>query len=304
MKTQKLQFGILTLLMFTFVGAINYAQSQQVVILKGNEAKPAGGSITADDTQSTAMLVRYVGTNAGGGEVAVAAGGDITFTVAAGTDTTFECPVVAGLGGIIDVSDVACDTLGEVCDAVNGVNGAGGSTAAAPSDFRCVILDGLRSDSSNDSLLTTSALTADAKAGRPLFWDADVINLAVSLALVPQAARSIEFYLGPSPGYALRPFPFKNSRTYMDFAWEDTSTCTGADTFRVAAANDYTFGSETEVNVYGPIATNTTTPVTFTLPQGGVFGEFGAKLVARERCATTFVGGLLAISAYQVPLSQ
>jgi hypothetical protein len=114
-------------------------------------------------------------------------------------------------------------------------------------------------------------------------------------------ARAIDFYLGPGPAYSLKPKPFANTRTFVDFAWEDTGTCTGADTFRIVALNDYSFGSETEQIVYGPIATNTTTPVTFTLPQGGIFGKFGAKLVAREACASSFAAGLLAISGYSIP---
>jgi hypothetical protein len=292
---------IFALLMVATLGSFAYAQ--QVIITKASSAVPVGGSITADDTQSTAVLIRYIGTNAGGGEVAVAAAGQISLTVATVADTSVECPVSGGLGGIIDTTNAGCNTLGEVCDAINGVNGAGGATAAAPSNFRCVILDGLRGDSSDNSLFAFTIVPADAKAGLPIFWDADSVHLSASLALVPPEARSIDFYLGPAPAYALKPFPFKNTRTFADFAWEDSSTCTGADTFRITAANDYTYGAETPVNVYGPIATNTTTPVTFTLPQGGVFGKYGAKLVARETCATTFAGGLLAVSAYQVPLA-
>jgi hypothetical protein len=251
------------------------------------------------------MLVRYVGTNAAGGSVAVAAGGQLTFTVGGGADTTFECPVSGGLGGIIDVTNAACDTLGEVCDAINGVNGAGGGSppgsATGATDFRCVILDGQRSDSSNNTLLATGTLTANAREGRKVFWaSADIKN--TQLALVPPEARSIAFYLGPAPTYVLRPKPFANTRTNVDFAWEDTGTCTGADTFSIVSLDNYDFGSETSGYVYGPIATNTTTPVTLTLPQGGVFGNFGAKLVAREACASSFAAGLLAISSYQIPL--
>jgi hypothetical protein len=252
--------------------------------------------------------VRYVGTSSGGGEVAVDAGtGDLTFTVNTAADTTFECPVSGGLGGVIDVSNAACDTLGEVCDAINGVNGAGGGSppgsASGATDFRCVILDGLRSDSSNDTLTTIGATTADAKNGLALTFDSDVA-LHSSRAIVPAEARSIGFYLNPGPSYTLKPYPFANTRGNVDFAWEDTSTCTGADTFRIVGENNYTFSGETVVNLYGPIATNTTTPVTLTLPQGGVFGEFGSKLVAREACASSFAGGLLAVSGYVTPNSR
>lgn len=162
-------------------------------------------------------------------------------------------------------------------------------------------MDGLRSDSTGTVLLTMVDTLANAKDGLPLYWDSST-RLKTTRAVLPPEARKIGFYLGPSAGgYQLRPFPFKNTRTYVTWAWEDTSTCTGADTFRVVAANDYTPTSETEQILYGPLATNTTTPVEFSnLSHSPVFSQFGAKVLAREGCASSYAGGLLSVAGYQI----
>ena len=294
---------IFALLMVATLGSLAYAQ--KVVVLTSDDAKPVGGTYTADDTV-VAALVRYVGTNAGGGEVAVDAGtGDLTFTVATVADSTFECPVVTTLAGVIDVSDAACNTMGEVCDAINGLNGRGGATAAAPSDFRCVLINALRSDLSTDTLVDFTIATADSADGLALPFDTTtafaVTSGGGSLAMLPPEAKKISFYLGPGPAYSLKPFPFANQRTYVTWAWEDSSTCTGADTFRILAANDYTPGSETTQTLYGPIPTNTTTAVEFTqLATNQIFGNFGAKVILRKACASSLVGLQISGSGYQV----
>jgi hypothetical protein len=129
--------------------------------------EPAGRYAT-DDTD-VAIILKYVGAQSG--TVAVAAGGDITFKEgASGSETasaSFECPVSGALGGVIDVSDSACDTLGEVVDTING-----SCTGCLTTSWRAVILDGLRADSSNDTLLTFSETASPtANAGMNLLWD-------------------------------------------------------------------------------------------------------------------------------------
>ena len=124
---------------------------------------PAGGVTTAVSTDVT-LVVKYVGATSG--TVAVASNGDLTFSIgavgASAVDTTIKCPS-GGSSGVIDVSDTACDTLGEVVDIIN-----------ASSTFRAVILDGLRSDSSNDTLLTISETAANAPEGLNLVNDTAV----------------------------------------------------------------------------------------------------------------------------------
>jgi hypothetical protein len=173
---------------------------------------PVSKVVTAVSTD-VAMVVKYVGGASGGGEVAVAAGGDITLTVGGAADTTTECPVSGAYGGVIDVSDASCDTLGEVCDAIN-----------FSANWRCIILDGLRSDSSNDTLATISATNADSKDGLKLYWDT-AVALRMTQTLVPSGA-SIDFYIGNGKtDPPIIPNPFKDHQMAL-YYFSETSAHT------------------------------------------------------------------------------
>lgn len=204
----------------------------------------------SDDT-AIGMLVRYVG-SASSATVAVSAGGDITFQVSAAAYTGFECPVSGALGGIIDVSDAACDTLGEVVDIIN----------ASGSDFRAVLIDGLRSDSSNDTLLTFSATQVTRRDGYPLYLDTDVA-LFDSRALVPNRT-DISGYLGGPPNHYLLQNPYSwgpTARPYL--RWYEAKSTYGSGTslayvYSVKAVNKAA-GSETVTTLWGPEAGGATT---------------------------------------------
>lgn len=124
----------------------------------------------------TGMVCRYIGT-AGGGAIAVAAGGDISFTDGAvgalAASTAFECPVSLPNGGVITVANAACDTMGEVVDIVN-----------ASTTWRCLLGASLRSDSSNDTLVTISATSAVAPTGLKLKVDSSVALIS-TLVIAP-----------------------------------------------------------------------------------------------------------------------
>lgn len=125
----------------------------------------------------TGIVCRYIGT-AGGGAIAVDAGtGDLTFTDGAvgalAASTAFECPVSAPLGGVIDVSDAACNTFGEVVDIVN-----------ASTTWRCLLGASLRSDTSVDTLVTIAATSAVAPTGLKLKIDSSVA-LTSTLVIAP-----------------------------------------------------------------------------------------------------------------------
>jgi hypothetical protein len=149
------------------------------------------------------LIVKYVGNDPDGGTVTVdAATGDITLKtgpVASSTaDATVECPVSGALGGAIDVSNAACDTFGEVVDAING-----------SANWVAVIQDGLRSDTSINTLTTLAETTAATAAGLALAGDG-AVSLKLAVALVPFSARNdIRPYLN---GNALKPAPFKGYR--------------------------------------------------------------------------------------------
>lgn len=86
-------------------------------------------STSTVDDGDIALVCWYVGTGAGG-FLTIAADGNLAFESpdVSTADTTFECPVSGGLGGIIDVSDAACNTVTEVLNIIN----------TPSSNFRCV----------------------------------------------------------------------------------------------------------------------------------------------------------------------
>lgn len=142
--------------------------------------------VGADDLD-VPLLVKYVGTSASGKVEVTVTTGDITFTSGASgseaADTSLECPVSGALGGIIDVSNAACDTMGEVADIIN-----------ASTNWRAVILDGVRADSSNAALVTMAATAANRPDGLELKRDTSQIFLSRVLVAPPEA-RKMTFYL-------------------------------------------------------------------------------------------------------------
>ena len=138
--------------------------------------------VSADDV-STAILIKYVGT-ATSATVASTSTANLTFQVSAAAYTGFECPIAGALGGIIDVTNAACNTLGEVVDAING------NCTGCASDFRAVIVDGLSTDSSA-LLLTVGATQATVSGGVAIPQDTSA-NFAVgeTRAMIPTHCRT------------------------------------------------------------------------------------------------------------------
>lgn len=149
------------------------AQGAQVpgIAIQPFRAVPVSQTSVAADTDPM-LYVKFFGP---GGvtsttTMAVEANGDLTFVVNGAAYAGFECPVSGALGGVIDVSDAACNTLGEVVDIIN---------ATAPTFstgyFRAVIAAGLRSDSSDTRGLADAADTdVNTPNGDVIFYDSSV----------------------------------------------------------------------------------------------------------------------------------
>jgi hypothetical protein len=147
-----------------------------VVPIKVN---PVSNFIGAADT-STAIVIKYFPPKGGGSTasmtptVAVEADGNLTFTVAGAAYTGFECPFSGALGGVLDVSDAECNTVGETVDIIN-------STPASFSTgyFRAAMVNAIRTD-----VISTQAWLADAadtEVGRPdlgesIYWDSSALD--------------------------------------------------------------------------------------------------------------------------------
>lgn len=228
------------------------ASSQVGIALRVPGSETFSNVVTEDG--DTGIVCRYIGTSANG-KIAVAAGGDLTFTDGdigseAATDT-FECPVSGALGGIIDVSDSACNTIGEVVDIVN-----------ASSDWRCQPASMLRADSSNDTLVTISATNATDPKGLKLKVDSSV---ALFSTVVAAPAGWDDFdKLNPgnnSTSFFLHPWAFQ--RAYISTASALSTYGSGTSLLSVISV-DRTFGAtgaDTSTTVWPSTAGGATTVV-------------------------------------------
>lgn len=169
------------------------------------EGKRVAQTVSAADTEPV-LFIKYfppVGSATGASTttVAVEANSDLTFVVNGAAYTGFECPVSGALGGVIDVSDAACNTLGEVVDIIN-------STAKTFSTgyFRAAIANGLRTDTSDSNFLADAADNeVTTPSGEVVLWDssnADDINLA----LLDRNLGGREYFPEGSRGVVKNPF--------------------------------------------------------------------------------------------------
>src|SRR5512147_2393037 len=106
LKTYLLAFAA-----FALAGSVS---AQSVFLQGGLGVSDAISAVSTD----IGLYVKYVGASqTGTATVAVdAATGDIAFVVNGAADTTIGCPTATGT---IDVSNAACDTMGEVLDVIN-----------------------------------------------------------------------------------------------------------------------------------------------------------------------------------------
>lgn len=161
MRSFKFVLGALAIATAALVAPLTNAQG---AVFLGEPVDASAGSITADDT-SIAAVIRYIGTGQSG-KVVVAAG---TITLTSGVaaaevaDTTIECPLSAPFAGVLDLTNAACDTVGELADVVN---------STAGSKWRIVPVASLRTDVVNARLLANAGATGNGNApGLKLFWD-------------------------------------------------------------------------------------------------------------------------------------
>lgn len=247
-----------------------------------------GNAIGAVSTD-VAMLVKFVGT-AASGKVAVAAGGALTFTEGASgaeaATATFECPVSGALGGVIDVTNAACDTLGEVCDVING------TTGSTETGWACVLLDGARADSSNDTIATISATQAKVAGGLALYHD-DTVDFFTSTAMLTPAQRKIEWYINErAGGKTFKPMSLIFPTTFLSGLCLDNATTTYssgtsaltvyAHNYDAGGASKWGMAPATVRTLYATPGGATTANKDFTgLNAGCLWGGPGEKLVSR-----------------------
>lgn len=240
-------------------------------------------AVSLSDDTGIAMLVRYVGSNSSATVAVDASTGDLTFEVGGAAYTGFECPVSGSLGGIIDVSNASCNTMGEVVDTING------NCTGCSSDFRAVLIDSLRTDTSIDTLVTIGTTQVTRTDGLQLNIDTSEALIA-SYALVPNRTN-IAGYLGGPPSYRLLENPYGG--LWLNLQWfEGYSTyATGTSVFNAYSVrpSNKPAGSETVTTLWGPEAMGATaTNKQFTYWQtNNLPGRRNEKLIVRVTNSST-----------------
>lgn len=165
-------FAVLALVLGFAVAASAQPASGYVVPVKVDPVSTLIPLATADN--SPALVIKYFpGPGQGSGAitatVAVEADGNLTFTVGGAAYAGFECPFAGALGGVLDVSNAECNTVGEVVQIINST-----PTSFATGYFRAAMVAALASD-----VVSTQAWLADAAdtevnrrdLGEIIYWD-------------------------------------------------------------------------------------------------------------------------------------
>jgi len=256
--------------------------SAQGVNLNGLQVRPLEAEFisnisTAVDTDPV-LYVKYFGSGgAATTTMAVEADSNLTFVVDGAAYAGFECPVSGALGGIIDVSDAACDTLGEVVDVVNST-----STSFGTGYFRAVIAAGLRGDSSNATFIADAADTEVLRPeGDVVFWDTSALDDVQIGAW--DYTKGIQNYIS---GKKLTPSPFEDETTVLLYGHENITnagTITNTEVHCVVEKyKDGGLSTETDRVIYleAAAATTATGLVNEFINAGGLACE-GGKLFLR-----------------------
>lgn len=237
------------------------------------------------NTAGVAFILVARGTTYASHTRTVAAGGDITLKVgdysSEVADATVKCPS-GGSAGVIDVSDAACNTVGEVVDVIN----------ASP-NWLAIPIDALRGDSSNDTFLVSAESPVNATYGLPV-WRDTAVALDLTLSLLPDARVTSNGYPDPArwlvgtPGNKkLAADPFGGTRTKFIYGNENTTYGSGTSLISIISVRD-TFDpntgkwTQTSNTLLSNIAAGATT-VTGTLDFShlGVVSGKGERLLFR-----------------------
>lgn len=250
------------------------AFSQQVITDPSAVGVHAVGSGYGAVSTDIIGIVKYVGPSACG-DVAVAAGGDITFQDGAcgaeAVDTAVECDSsIAAIGsrnGIFDLSTphANCDTWGEVADILN----ASGSWVFIPIGVE-------RGDATDNVAITLVEIDATGRKGIALLRDTTV-SLNFTTALMPAGCDTDATCWGAevnptsaTRGFKLNVDPFKNSiYRLIDFTTKVTTG--GASTISVdCSRNTFTGTSyawnETKRTIWSSAGGATTVEFNKTFP--------------------------------------
>jgi hypothetical protein len=265
------------------------APAQQPAVIQ-KSVDSVSGSVSAVQTDSTCILVKYKGTTTGLHSVEVASGGDITFKIAGVADTTTGSP---NLDGIFDLSTPAgaVDTMGELVTLIN----------TTGSNWNSVLVDCLAADLTNNTIFTLSAADANAVKGVALIRDETVASatsvFSAQTALLPAGMDSdIRFFLSGAPPGAttgstkVNPNPFANYQTFVQ-AWRENITSSGTVALFAVLAVSRTYSSNGTVTdvvrpLYNVTGAASTSELAKDFQASPLVTAPGEMVIVRQRTAT------------------
>ena len=221
-------------------------------------------STTTVDT-SPFVLIYYVGSDTTAAVTVEVADNTWTLLQGGAADTTIECPLSGAYGGLLDVTNAACDTLGELMNIVNNTSG---------SEWRIVPINGQLADDPDEDALALGATEARGD-GAVVYYD-DSVKLDHRITFIPgeldDEFMKPEFY---DPNRDGRGFinPFKGATQVLKYA-----------TYAITSSGTMTDLTVTcVVPSFGPTAVD---------DSGGTFTET-SQVIYLEADATTGVVGLI-----------
>jgi len=189
-------------------------------------------------------------------------------------DSAVTCPS-GGTGGTIDLTNAACDTIGEVVDIIN---------ASAGDYWKAVNWAAFRTDGVNDKFIAAAAASANGKGGLGVVWDTSkTLYFGAVLNANPAGTPSIAPFIN-DPSNALKPEPelFKMYRAAMLYASvTHTGTAPQFKIYSVAPKFSDSGSSEVVTQIFQTPLTSGTNAV-INLGGIGILGRKGEKFLIRS----------------------
>lgn len=299
-RTRKSRSVLALLALMLFLPALAHSQT----VLTDTTARDLLFVSNGYGTVSTDIIgcVVYKGTSACG-DVAVAAGGDITFQKgtcgAEAVDTNVECDssiaAVGARSGVFDLSTphANCDTWGEVADLIN----------ADGSGWLFVPIGVERGDSTDNTAITLVEIDATTKKGVCLLRDSTVaLNFTLAFPPPGSTPTDISTYIHKNSGgdWRVLPNPWRG-REYRLIDFVDTVTTGGAATLTVDCtlnAFNQTSGAwtETKRTIWSSATAASTSQFTKTFPY--LKCEADEKMITRITATTSLTAATAFASGY------
>lgn len=270
----------LAALLLLMVPLIGHTQAAPNWYLGHGSPASAG---TATDDNVVAMLVKFIGaTGVTFNDAQLAIEADSNFTFISGitgtlvANTSLECPVSGALGGVLDVSNAACNTFGEIADMIN-----------ASGDFLAVLVNARRTEIANARLLAIGTADLTKPEGFQVLYDTTTA-LSTSATLFPgdMETNMARWLSGPQGPLLANPFRGTWTALYHAHGYSTWNTTSVTEIVSIESNNSEDGGRETVKVLYAVAGGATGTDKDYS-PNVMWKGNPHSKVQIRNTCTAT-----------------